>query len=499
MEYFDIVVVGSGAGLMVVEAAVASNLKCALIENSKFGGTCLTRGCIPSKMLVYPADLIRESQRAERIGLGFDEPAVDWELIAERMWRQIDYSKTIEQNLKQIDNLRVYHGTAEFTGPNTMRVKLDTGGYSEELRGQVIVLANGARSFIPPIHNLDQVGYVTAETFFGEKFPQKPWSSLIIVGGGAMGAEFAHIFSAFGTRVTMVEMLPYILPAEEEVISQFVKTQFQNNGIQVLTNSKAISAGTNGPLKFLTVENLLTGERETIEAEEILIACGIIPNSDTLCLEQTAIETDQRGWIKTNEYLETTQKNVYAIGDINGRYQFRHKANYEAEVLIHNLFLADSVESRRKACYNVVPWAVFTWPQVAHVGITEREAKQSGRKYWVGKNHYSQIASGIAMGISSHSADNGFVKLIVGEEKTILGVHIVGPHAAMLLQPFVYLMNANFICEESNPKRHSSSVCLKLGSYTLIHRSMVIHPSFHELTAWALENIDWQNQRETQS
>lgn len=492
MEHFDIVVIGSGAGLMVAEAAVLNNKKCAIIENSKFGGTCLTKGCIPSKMLVYPADLIREAERSNRVGISFNKPEADWDIISKRMWNQIDFSVAIEQNLKQTKNLRVYNGTAEFTGKNKVRVKLNSGGYSDEIQGDIFVVANGSRPFVPPIKNLEKTGYVTSETFFGDKFPKKPWSSLIIVGGGAIGAEFAHIFSALGTKVTIVEMQPHILATEEEEICKFVETEFKNNQITVMTNSKVISSDKNGEIKSLTVENVLTGKIQTIEAQEIFIASGVLPNSDTLRLENTEIKTDQKGWIKTNEYLETTQKNIYAIGDINGKYQFRHKANYEAEVLIHNLF---SSGCKRKACYNAVPWAVFTWPQVARVGITEQEAKNSEKKYWVGKNYYSQIANGIAMGIGKKSSDNGFVKIIIGEEKTILGVHIVGPHAAILLQPFVYLMNTNYICEEQKSKRNSSIICPQLGSYTPISHSMVIHPSFSELTAWVFENIDWQSER----
>ncbi len=492
MDYFDIVIVGSGTGLMVAEAAALYGKKCAIIENSKFGGTCLTKGCIPSKMLVYPADLVRKAEKAGKVGIGFEKPRIDWDLISKRMWKQIEYSGLIEKNLKQVKNIHLFNGTAEFTGKDKMRVRLNSGGYSEEIKGGVFVLANGSRSFVPPIKNLNSTGYLTSETFFGEKFPQKPWDSLIILGAGAVGAEFAHIFSAFGTKVTVIEMQPRILPGEEEEISQLVEDSLKNNGITVMTNCKAVSAEKSGGKKNLTVQNLLTGRKETVEAEEIFVAAGTSSNSDTLRLENTDIQTDEKGWIITNEFLETTQKNVYAIGDINGKYQFRHKANYEAEVLIHNLF---SEQDRRGACYNAVPWAVFTWPQVAHLGLTEREAKKLGKKYWVGKNYYSQIAGGIAMGISPNSPDDGFVKIIVGQEKTILGVHIAGPHAAILLQPFVYLMNARFVCEEPSTKREKNKICPQMGSYTPINRSMVIHPSFSELTAWALEYIDWKSER----
>ena len=205
-------------------------------------------------------------------------------------------------------------------------------------QSEIFIIANGSRSFIPHINNLEKTGYITPETFFGNKFPRSPWSSLVIVGGGAIGAEFAHIFSALGTKVTIIEMQPHILATEEEEISKFVETEFKNNRITLLSNSKVISSDKNGKMKSLTVENMLTGKKETVEAQEIFLASGVFPNSDTLHLENTDIETNKRGWIKTNEYLETTQKNIYAIGDINGKYQFRHKANYEALILSHNLF-----------------------------------------------------------------------------------------------------------------------------------------------------------------
>lgn len=491
MKKYDLVVIGSGAGLMVAEAAYLEGKKCAIIEQAKFGGTCLTKGCIPSKMLVYPADLIRETERSDRVGLSFEKPLVDWEKISSRMWKQINFSNTIEQNLKQVENLQVYNGTAEFTDKKIMRIKLEDGTFSEEIEGETIVIANGARSFVPPIKDIEQTGYIVPETFFGDKFPKKPWESLIVVGGGAIGAEFAHIFSAFGTKVTVVEMRSSILATEDTEISEFVETEFKNNGITVLTNSKIIASGRNDNSKILTVEDVITGKSRTIEAEEIFLASGVRSNSDTLHLEKTVVETDSRGWITTNEYLETTEKNIYAIGDINGKYQFRHKANYEAEILMYNLF---GKGEKRTACYNAVPWAVFTYPQVAHVGMTEDEAKNRGKRYWVGKNYFSKTAGGISMGITDQSSDNGFVKLIVGEEKTILGVHVAGPHASILVQPFVYLMNASYKCEEQEFEKCRNLVCPQLGSYMPINNSMIIHPSLNELTAWAIGNIDWEKE-----
>ncbi|NLX63184.1 MAG: dihydrolipoyl dehydrogenase [Clostridiaceae bacterium] len=488
MKTFDIIVIGSGAGLVVAEAALMGGMSCAIIEKSKFGGTCLTKGCIPSKMLVYPSDLVREAEKGHRVGIGFSKPVVDWEKISKRMWDQINHSIHIEKSLKRIRNLEVYKGTAEFTGKKTLQVKYDDNSFSEEIQSDLIIIATGAESYIPPIKDIEKTGYITYETFFGDKFPKKPWKSLIIVGGGAIGTEFAHVFSAFGTKVTIVEMKPRILSSEEEEISNIVEAEFENNGITVLTNSKVIASDKKGDIKTLIVENTVTGERKQIEAEEIFIASGLKPNTDTLKISNTDVKTDEKGWIITNEYLETSQKGIYALGDINGKYQFRHKANYEAEILINNLFTG---REKRKAFYNAVPWAIFTCPQVAHVGMTEAEAKNSGKKYWVGRNYYSRIAGGIALGITDDSTDNGFVKIIAGENSTILGVHIVGPHAAILLQPFVYLMNVDYRCERRQMNEDNKPVYPPLGSFMPINNSMVIHPSLSELTAWAIGNIEW--------
>jgi len=495
MRKFDLAVVGSGAGLVVLEAALDAGVSCAIVERAKFGGTCLNKGCIPTKILAYPADLIREVQHAEKTGVHVSSPGVDWQTLSERMWKQIGLNRAIEKQLLGAENLAVFKGAGEFTGPGTMRV-VSSDGKTEEFEAKRFVLAAGARSFVPPIRGIGEAGYVVSETFFGDRFPKTPWKSLVLIGGGPIGVEFAHIFSALGTQVTLVQLTDRLLMTEEETVSAFVKAQFERNGIRVLTSAMAISAEKKGEAKVVTVQDTVTKELLTIEAEEIFLAPGIRSNADSLHLEKANVETDAKGWITTNEFLETSRPDVFALGDINGKYQFRHKANYEAEILIHNLFHPS--EEKKRACYQTVPWAVFTDPQVAHVGITEREAAAAGLKYHVGINRYSDVVGGRKMGYVRGDADDGFVKLIVDDEKKLLGVHIVGPHAAILVQPFVYLMNAGFRCREGdaaagrrpNEIQGLRMMCPSLGTYEPIANSMVIHPSLNELTAWALEKLD---------
>ena len=494
MKKYDITVVGGGAGLFVAEAAIGLGMRCALVEEAKLGGTCLTRGCIPSKILVAPADLIRESQRAGKVGLEFTPPRMDWSAISQRMWGQIDVSKKVDAKLARVENMDVYYGTGSFMGEHRMKV-VSRSGEEWVFDSQRFVVAAGARSFVPPISGLETVGYVTSETFFGEKFPESPWKSLIILGGGAIGAEFAHIFSSFGTKVTLVEMRDRILATEEEEVSQLVENIFHQNGIQVMTGYKALTADFENGSKRILVKNQENGEESWISGEEIFAASGLISNADKLNLDAVGVLTDKRGYIITDEHMKTNKNHIWAIGDINGKYQFRHKANHEADVVTQNL----RQDGNKKADYRAVPWAIFTHPQVAHVGLTEREVRETHKEYYVGRHKYSQVAGGIAMGYDRGDSDEGFIKILVSEDNQILGVHIVGPQAAILLQPFVYLMNSGQNCERNEKWKGAGTysyleelriMCPELGSYMPIQDSMVIHPSLNELTAWVINRLE---------
>jgi len=501
VKHYDLVVVGSGVGLTIVEEAIKAGRTCAFVERGKFGGTCLTRGCIPSKVLVYPADLIRESARAAKIGLEFQLSDLSWETIGQRMWDYINKHKLIEASLDGIDALAVYRGTASFTSPYTMQVADEKDGQTEAFQADRFVLAAGARTFIPPIQGLADAGYITSETFFGDRFPDKPWKSLVIIGGGAIGAEFAHIFSAFGTQVTIVEMADHLVPTEEAAISTMLEDQFKRYGIRVLTGSQAISAEQTDSGKMLTIRSRSGNDTQTLYSEEILVASGVRSNADCLHVERAGLATDSRGYIITNEYLETNQKNIWALGDINGKLQFRHKANYEAVILAHNMFRPD--QSKKTVSYHAVPWAIFTSPQIAHLGLREDEVRERGIRYQVGINRYSDIAKGYAMGYAATDPDNGFVKLLADEHSKILGVHIVGPHAAILIQSFVYLMNAGFRCTQKNRSIFKKMAarqrqipglfppCSEAGTLNPIARSMVIHPALSELAGWVIGNLEW--------
>ncbi|HPA60935.1 MAG TPA: FAD-dependent oxidoreductase, partial [Clostridia bacterium] len=201
MKHFDIAILGAGSGLMIMEGALEHGKTCAVIEKGAFGGTCLNRGCIPSKMLVYPADLIRETQRGELVGVTFGRPAIDWARVSARMRRQIDVNQELEQAIAHTEGVTVYPGEGSFADAYTLDIRLKDGRL-ERISADTIVIATGSRTRVPHIQGLDQTGYLTSESFFSDRFPDKPFESLLIIGGGATALEFAHIFSAFATRVT---------------------------------------------------------------------------------------------------------------------------------------------------------------------------------------------------------------------------------------------------------------------------------------------------------
>ena len=294
------------------------------------------------------------------------------------MWDKIAENEKMERGLAGVSGLDVYRGTGEFTGDLRMLVTPNDGSPTVEFTAARFVLATGARSFVPPIRGLDETGYVTSESFFGAKFPRAPWKSLVIVGGGVIAAEFAHIFSAFGAKVAVIEMEPRLLPAEEPEVSSFVAREFGKT-MAVHLDAKAVAArpGTHGT-KVVTFENVKTGQTGEAEGEEILVAVGRRSNADLLRLEKMGVKTDARGWIAVNEFLETTRPGIWAIGDAVGGHQFRHKANYDSDICAHNLF--EESHAKVPVDYSVVPWAVYTHPQVGHAGMTERQALEAGHE-----------------------------------------------------------------------------------------------------------------------
>lgn len=454
METFDLIVIGSGAGDLVVNDALSDGRKVALADQGPTGGTCLNTGCIPSKMLIYPADVIRMAQEAASIGVTATLKP-DFGRIMERMRAFVDRERRdMEEGLRNTKNLAFYQDIAEFTGPHTLRAG------SHELTAPKIVIATGARALIPPIPGLKETGFLDNVSLLQLRELPK---SLIIIGGGYIGCEFGHFFSAMGTDVTIVGRPPVLLNDEDPEVSATV-TEAMSRYIRLQTGFEAERVSTEGGKKVVHAKSMKDGSTTSFEADEILVALGRRSNADLLKPEKAGIEVDRKGWIKVNRYLETNVPGIWAIGDAIGKYMFRHTANYHAEIVYQNMFEDHKAEVDEHA----VPHAVFTHPQVGHVGMTEADARAAGIKIMVGRAKYFETAKGIAM----HNHD-GFVKIVVAsEDRKILGCSVVGPDAAVLVQQVAYMMNCGN--QDMGP----------------VYTTQVIHPAISEVVMRAFGNLE---------
>lgn len=510
MKKYDVIVIGTGAGNIVTDAALDSGLKVAQIEKGKFGGTCLTRGCIPTKVMVTVADFIRENEKIKKIGIESSKVNVDWDKLTERVWNKINESIDILEEYKKEENLDVYEGTAFFTEGKILKVKYNNGEISEEITADKIILAAGARSRrIDNVEGAKEVGYITTEDFFGEKFPKKPYKSLIIVGGGAIGTEFAHFFSSLGTKVSLVQSRDRLIPRADRAVSSQLGKMFEKYGINLNFNAELKKISIENGEKILTIQNKITGQETKLYGEEILVAAGVIPNTDLLEISNTNIAVDKTGWIRTNEFLETSVEGVYAIGDINGHGQLRHKANYEADILVNNLFPAalplgqvddDKEVERRFARFDIIPAVVYTYPQVAQVGLTEETARElAEEKNWdirVGYNYYSSTAKGYAMGYNDGEEDDGFVKVVIDvKTKKILGAHIIGTEASLLIQPYATMLATGDIEHVIFEPEIGTELTMRMRTkkysryldpqkVTSITESVTAHPALTEVAMW---------------
>ncbi|MDH5702529.1 MAG: dihydrolipoyl dehydrogenase, partial [Candidatus Bathyarchaeota archaeon] len=428
MKEYDLIAIGSGSAMNIVSAVIQENphMKIAVIDKDEPGGICLTRGCIPSKMLLYPAELVRTIGRAGEFGVEVDIKEIDFEAVMERMRTLIGGDiNMIRQGLSHSENIDYYPDVAEFVGPYTLKVG------DETITSKMIFLCTGSKSIIPPIKGLDKVGYLTSDTVL--KMNRLP-ESIAIVGGGYIAAEYGHFFSAMGSKVTIIGRNPQFLKQEEPEVSALAKRELEKH-MTILTNHEVREAEkTSMGKKRLVAVNRENGKKTVITADEILIATGRGPNTDVLHPERGGVEIDERGWIVVNEYLETSQPNIWAFGDANGKQLFKHAANYESIVVYYNAILKKKV----KVDYHAIPHAVFTYPEVGSVGLGEKEAieKYGKNKVLIGIYRYEDTAKGEAMGVKDY-----FVKVIVEKETMkILGAHIIGPYASVLIQEIINLM-----------------------------------------------------------
>lgn len=496
MKAFDLIVIGTGGATLVVDAAQKAGKRVALVEKGKFGGTCANRGCIPTKVMVSAANAVREVEDMKKIGVQVSEATIDWDTMSSRVWHQIDKHELTEGYYRDLDGVEIYKGTASFVSDKVISVTMNDGFEVEDITAPTIVIGTGGTTQIIPLEGLEEAGYLTSESLFGHKYPKAPYKSLVVIGGGPIGTEFAHVFASAGTKVTLVQRNVRLLPKEDEAISAHIYKELIRQGIQVELNQLPLSVHVDGEEKVVRIQDRSTGEIQEVRGEEILLASGIKPAVEGLGLENTGIAQYPNGWIKTNEFLETSVDGIYALGDINGEAPFRHKANYEGDIVGHNLYVAKSPEEYRWARYDLVPAVTFTYPEVGHVGMTEAEAREAGYDVGVGVNHYSHSAKGYALGIEPGDDSDGFVKIVVDKKTNyILGIHVVGPQASILFQPFVNLMNSGDVPLQAINEEIGSAVTKELRKQGLVRhmdpRSVVTvgevmcpHPTLAEIIMW---------------
>jgi mycothione reductase len=428
MQSYDLIIIGTGSAMNIVEPFLDRNpsAKIAVIDKDPPGGICLTKGCIPTKMLVYPAELIRMLDGARQLGIHLKIQQVDFTRIMNRMHAAVDPEvENIRQQLQGSKAVDYFQAPAEFVDRNRLAVD------QRVITSDLIVLCTGSRPRIPLIENLENVSHYTSDTILGLK--RLP-ASMAIVGGSYIAAEYGHFFSAMGCDVTIIGRNSQFLPGEEPEISELAHKRMSEH-MAILTAHEVVRVDSPSPgKKRLTVEDRVNGKTKTITAAEILLATGRESNSDLLHPERSGVETDRNGWIAVNDYLETSAPNIWALGDAVGKYQFKHVANYESRLLYYNAILGERI----RVDYHAVPHAVFCYPEVAAVGMTEKQAVQArgADQLLIGFHRYHHTTKGEAMGLRDY-----FAKIIAESGSgRILGAHIIGPQASVLIQEIVTLM-----------------------------------------------------------
>ena len=432
---YDLMVIGGGpGGYHAAIYGAQQGLKTALIEKNRLGGVCLQEGCIPTKSLVHSAEVLRTCREASTFGIDVGSCTVNWDKV---QLRKQSVVKQLTKGLEQLvpaQGVEVIKGEAllkDVSGPaKEVQVKLSDGGQS----AANIIIAAGSVPAVPPIPGIDLPGVIGSREAL--EIPTVP-ERLLVVGGGVIGLEFACIFSAFGSQVTVVEFLPRLLASMDGEIAKRMEAELKRSRIKIHTASRVteINRLPEGSLSAV----IARGEsREAIDADNILLATGRRPNVEGLGITQTGIEVSGKG-IKVNNRLETSQPGVYAIGDVTGNYLLAHVASAQGMAAVDNI-----LGQTREMDYSAVPSVVFTHPEAAGVGLTEEEAKAKGIPYKATKFMLGSNSRALTMG-----ANRGMVKLITAvPDHRIIGAHILGPNAGELIHELVPAINTSATAED---------------------------------------------------
>ncbi len=426
MERYDLVVIGGGtAGLVSAAGGASLGARVALVEKDKLGGDCLYRGCVPTKTLVRSAKVAHLVSRSEEFGIRSGGAEVDFPAVMERMRRVISEAGKNDdpERFRKLGVDLYLENEATFLSPQDISVD------GRRLHARSAIIATGSYPTAPPVDGLEEVDYLTnVEALQLEKLPH----SMVIIGSGPIGCEFAQIFARFGSKVTMISSSPLPLPKEDPEIGDLLKNILVSEGVAFHGGFRATQAHVEGDEKILVA----CGERgEKIEArgQEILVAAGRAPTVKNLGLENAGVDLEKKG-IKVNERLRTTAENVYAAGDITGKYLFTHVAEYQGRAALRNaLFPFES-----KVDHRVVPWTTFTDPEVARVGLTEQQARERHGDVRVFRQAFGDVDRALADGETE-----GFAKIVTGRGGRILGGHIIGQDAGNLIHEIVLAMRKN--------------------------------------------------------
>jgi mycothione reductase len=419
--HFDLAVIGTGSGNSIVDERFDGK-RVAILEKGIFGGTCLNVGCIPTKMFVYPADVAHSAAHGDVLGVETRFDRARWREIRDRIFRRIDPIRDAGRHWRadQSANVTLFEGHARFVDVRT----LDTGT-GETITADDVVIAAGARPVVPDVEGLEEVGFHTSDTIMRiDALPDR----LLVIGGGFVAAEFAHVFGSFDTHVTIVNRSSALLRGEDADVSAAFTGIAQNRwDVRLETKVEKVE-------RYGDVVRARLSDGSTVDVDVVLVAAGRRSNADGLDLDRTGVRTDDDGVILVDDHQRTNVEGIWALGDIANHFQLKHVSNLEARVIQHNLLHPDDLVRAR---HDVVPSAVFTSPQVASVGLTERQAVEQGVRHVVAKQMYGDTAYGWAM-----EDTTSFAKVLADPDTgLVLGAHVLGPQASNLLQPLVQAMS----------------------------------------------------------
>lgn len=464
MHKYDLIVIGGGSGLDVANAVAASRsgFKVALIEKDKMGGTCLNRGCIPSKMLIHSADVAEIIKHAGIFGIKVDGFSIDFQKIISRVNGITDSdSNEIKNGLMHSENPKLFTKKCKFIGEKTLSV----GEEEKIITADKILIASGTRPNIPEIKGLDGSGYITSDEAL--RLKRQP-HVLTFIGGGYIACELAHFYGSLGTKINIIQHGNVLIPNEDEEISQkFTEIFSKKYNVYQGYNTESVSKKNNDV--FHVVAKNSEDKLVELQSAQLLVSAGRSPNSDELDLKKAGINVNKKGFIIVDEYLETNVKGIFALGDVVGRYQFKHNANNEAQYAFNNILNPDRMIP---VDYDVMPHAIFSSPQVAGVGFTEQQLKTENKEE--GKDYLKSIYPYIQTGMGEALEDrDGFVKFLVNrEDRKILGCHIIGTDASTLIHEVLIAMKAED------------------GTIDNIRKTIHIHPALSEVIARAAGAIN---------